>query len=216
MWEFLRLKLNTELSTLQEKELLSDRKVLRMASSWYICHNTLVTGNYSYFSHRWLAHTLKLLSTTSHIAVKTLNLRRIADAVLLITKNSVTALIEGTACEAGWLLWSCSLTHNATCSGIDQPIKWVLEFSRGKQNLSPCLGYFNDSIWSWATTAAAACAARASVHRGLTCHKRATPPPLRLRLGAATADPYHRFPCVSASLKSMFQICYKHPRQESW
>lgn len=163
LWEvgILRLKLNTELSALQEKELLSDREVLRMASSWYICHNTLVTGTYSCSSHRWLAHMIKLLSTTSQFAVKRLSLRRIADPVLLMTKNSVAALIEGTACEAVWLLWSCSLTHNATCSGIDQPIKWVLGFSPGKQNLSLCLGYFNNSIWSWATT---------SVHRGLTCH----------------------------------------------
>lgn len=124
----LRLKLNAELSALQEKEWLSDKKVIKMAGSRYICHNSLVTGNYSCSSHRWFAQMIKLLSTTSQIAVKRLNWRRIADPVLLMTKNSVTALIERTACEAVWLLWSCLLAHNATCSGIDQPIKWVLEF----------------------------------------------------------------------------------------
>lgn len=83
LWDvgILPLKLSAELSALQEKELLSDREVLRMPSSWYICHNTLVTGNYSCSSHRGLAHMIKLLSTTSQIAVKRLNLRRIADPV---------------------------------------------------------------------------------------------------------------------------------------
>lgn len=138
--------------------------------------------NYRCSSHSWLAHMIKLLSTTSQIAVKRLNIRRIADPVLLMTESSVTALIEGTACEAVWLLWSCPLAHNATRSGIDQPIKWVLEFSRGKQNLSLSLGYFNGSIWSRATTAAAACA---SVRCGLTCLEQAgerLPPRLRRTL----------------------------------
>lgn len=183
------------------------QKGVKDASSWYICHNTL-TGYYSCFSHSWLPHVIKLLSTTS----QELNLRRIADPVLLMTKNSVTALIEGTACEAVWLLWSCSLAHNATCSGIDQPIKRVLEFPRGKQNLSLCLGYFNDSIWSWATTAA--CAARVS---GLTCHEQ-----VGERLPTTTAvsrcsygGPLSTLPVCSCQSKD-FRSVISTPRQESW
>lgn len=108
MCEFYMCDLNAKLLALQEKELLFDRKMLSMSSSWYIFCNTCEWQLQLLFGQVTCSDAHITKCNLTNCTIKRLLLRCIPDHFLLMTKSSVTPLIPKTSSEVFWLLWSCS------------------------------------------------------------------------------------------------------------